>query len=246
MAWRSHGRTHAELVGSLVTHGQVKTTRVRDALLAVDRAHYVVDPSVSYFDQPLPIGHGATISAPHMHAHVLEVLSDKLQPGARVLDVGSGSGYLLAAFAHLVFGGGSPAAAVGQTAGEASSRGGRVFGIEHIPDLVEWSQQNLRKDSAPAAWLAEGAIQVVVGDGRLGLPEQAPFDAIHVGAAAPTLPEALIQQLAPGGRLVIPVGNISQELLAVDKHPDGSVTSRSLVGVMYIPLTSREAQEGRG
>lgn len=82
-----------------------------------------------------------------------------------------------------------------------------------------------------------------MGDGYAGLPQQAPFDAIHVGAAAPNVPQALIDQLAPGGRLVIPVGKFSQELMQYDKAQDGKVSHKALYGVMYVPLTSREQQE---
>jgi protein-L-isoaspartate(D-aspartate) O-methyltransferase len=102
MAWRSHGATNAELVANLTKHGVINSDRVRAAMLATDRGDFVRDLSEAYQDCPQPIQHGATISAPHMHGHVLQLMEDKLQPGARVLDVGSGSGYLVAAFAHMV------------------------------------------------------------------------------------------------------------------------------------------------
>lgn len=81
-----------------------------------------------------------------------------------------------------------------------------------------------------------------MADGRLGWPEEAPYDAIHVGAAAPEIPPALIEQLKPGGRMVIPVGNIFQDLKVVDKNSDGSVSIRTETSVRYVPLTSRDAQ----
>jgi protein-L-isoaspartate(D-aspartate) O-methyltransferase len=164
-----------------------------------------------------------------MHAHALEALEPCLVPGARVLDVGSGSGYLLAASARLVAGGGR----------------GRVVGVDHIPALVDWSRENLRKNPETAAWLDSGVISVRVGDGYAGAPDAAPFDAIHVGAAAPTIPPALVEQLAPGGRMVIPVGTYMQEFTEVDKDASGHVTTRRLVGVQFVPLTSRSEQEGR-
>lgn len=83
---------------------------------------------------------------------------------------------------------------------------------------------------------------LVYADGRLGWPEFAPYDAIHVGAAAPEIPQQLIEQLKPGGRMVIPVGNIFQDLQVVDKNLDGSISIRSETSVRYVPLTSREAQ----
>jgi protein-L-isoaspartate(D-aspartate) O-methyltransferase len=160
-----------------------------------------------------------------MHAYALELLADKLVPGARVLDVGSGSGYLVAAFAHMVH------------------PGGQVFGIDHIPELVEWSLGNLRKNHG--AFLDDGTAHVQTVDGFNGLPEHGPYDVIHVGAAAAEVPQPLIDQLAPGGRIIIPVGRWSQELVQVDKGADGRVHKKPLMGVMYVPLTTKEHQEAR-
>jgi len=223
MAWRSHGANNEDLVNTLARNGVVNSGRVKNAMLRVDRGDFVLDRSDAYYDSPQPIGHAATISAPHMHAHILELLEGHLKPGARALDVGSGSGYLLAVMAEMV------------------KPGGKVFGIEHIPELVEFSVKNLRKHNG--ALLEDGTIHVQVADGFNGLPEQAPFNAIHVGAAAPEIPQALIDQLAPGGRLVIPVGKYMQELLQVDKLADGTVRKTPLMGFMYVPLPSREQQE---
>nr|GEY24323.1 protein-L-isoaspartate O-methyltransferase 1-like isoform X2 [Tanacetum cinerariifolium] len=118
---------------------------------------------------------------------------------------------------------------------------GRAIGVEHIPELVAMSLQNV-ENSAAAPLLKDGCLALHVGDGREGWPEYAPYDAIHVGAAAPEIPQPLIEQLKPGGRLVIPVGNIFQELKVIDKNEDGSVTMRTETSVRYVPLTSREAQ----
>jgi protein-L-isoaspartate(D-aspartate) O-methyltransferase len=186
------------------------------------------DLSSNFFPSCLqPIGHGATISAPHMHAHALEELQDKLVPGARFLDVGSGTGVLLAAAARLV------------------SPGGKVFGVEHIPELVEMSRGNLQKDPQTAAWLADNTINVEVGDGYVGLPQHGPFDAIHVGAAPETVPQALLDQLALGGKLVLPVGRVMQEFTAIEKDAVGKLSRRTICGVSYVPLTSREKQEAK-
>ncbi|KAH9924834.1 Pcmt1-prov protein [Amylocystis lapponica] len=169
----------------------------RQAMSKVDRANYVYNKASAYEDLPQPIGHGATISAPHMHAHTVENLLPLLCPGARVLDIGSGSGYLVADGA------------------------GTVVGIEHVPELVDW---------------------MVAGDGRKGYPDAGPYDVIHVGAAAPTMPAELVEQLACPGRMFIPVGTVAAAIVQVDKDADGNVTQQELFDVMYVPLTDRKPQ----
>jgi len=202
-----------------------------EAMRKVDRANYVKRGTDAYADAPASIGYGATISAPHMHAHATENLLPFLNPGAKVLDIGSGSGYTCAIFHHLV----SP-----QGEGEAQAQG-KVVGIDHIPQLVNWSIVNLKQDGLTEALDSE-KITVIAGDGRLGYPEHAPYDAIHVGAAAPILPEALLNQLKAPGRMFIPVGTHTQEIIQVDKDSDGKLTQKRLFGVRYVPLTDREAQ----
>ncbi|KAE8587652.1 hypothetical protein XENTR_v10022052 [Xenopus tropicalis] len=150
-----------------IENSVIKSQHVYDILLATDRAHYI--QYFPYMDSPQSIGYKATISAPHMHAHALELLEDKLVEGAKALDVGSGSGYLTACFARMV----------GLT--------GKVVGIEHINHLVKDAVQNVKQDDP--ALLSNGRIKFVVGDGRLGYPEDGPYDAIHVGAAAATVPQ---------------------------------------------------------
>ncbi|EIM88976.1 protein-L-isoaspartate O-methyltransferase [Stereum hirsutum FP-91666 SS1] len=226
MAWTCGGKTNAELIANMHREALIKSDLVAAAMQKVDRANYVRRTSEAYFDSPQTIGHGATISAPHMHAHAAELLGDHLHPGAHVLDVGSGSGYLCAVFHHLVSANGQP---------------GKVVGIEHIPELVEWSKENVRKDGLGSA-LDKEHIVLIAGDGRQGWAEGGPYDAIHVGAAAPTLPQPLVDQLARPGRMFIPVGTHSQAVLQVDKHEDGSVTKKELFGVVYVPLTDREKQ----
>ncbi|KAM4690381.1 protein-L-isoaspartate(D-aspartate) O-methyltransferase-like isoform 2-T2 [Rhinophrynus dorsalis] len=222
MAWTSSGKTHTDLVNNLHKNGVIRSQRVYDVLLATDRAHYT--HNFPYMDSPQSIGYKATISAPHMHAHALEVLEDKLIEGAKALDVGSGSGYLTACFARMV----------GLT--------GKVVGIEHIDHLIQDSIQNVKRDDPTL--LSSGRIKFVVGDGRLGYAEEGPYDAIHVGAAAPTVPQELLEELKPGGRLVLPVGpeGGSQVLEQYDKSIDGKITKARLMGVMYVPLTDRQKQ----
>lgn len=146
----------------------------------VDRAHYA--PYAPYQDSPQTIGHKATISAPHMHAAACESLLPYLKPGARVLDIGSGSGYLTHVLAELV------------------KPDGKVVGVEHIQPLVDLGTTNTRMSAEGRELMDNGGIRYVKADGRLGWPEDAPYDAIHVGAAAASFHQPLIDQLKAPGR----------------------------------------------
>mmetsp|Transcript_40768 Transcript_40768/g.130093 ORF Transcript_40768/g.130093 Transcript_40768/m.130093 type:complete len:198 (-) Transcript_40768:106-699(-) len=190
----------------------------------VDRGHFSPSGGQAYHDSPQVIGYGATISAPHMHAFCLELLAGHLVPGARALDVGSGTGYLSAVMAQMV------------------GPEGRVVGVEHIPQLVEMSLTNMRKDPDNGKLMDSGRVRLLEGDGYQGFVEGGPYNAIHVGAAAPHVPPALTEQLKPGGRLVIPVGEFEQGLMVIDKGGDGSLTQHEAMGVRYVPLTTRERQ----
>ncbi|XP_010250973.1 PREDICTED: protein-L-isoaspartate O-methyltransferase-like isoform X2 [Nelumbo nucifera] len=222
--WTSGGtEQNKALVEQLQHYGVIRSTKVAEVMEKIDRGSFVPDGNPPYVDSPMQIGYNATISAPHMHATCLELLKENLQPGMHVLDVGSGTGYLTACFALMV------------------GPQGRVVGIEHIPELGASSIENIQKTPA-ASLLKEGSLSIHVGDGRLGWPESSPYDAIHVGAAATEIPQPLIDQLKPGGRMVIPVGNIFQDLEVVDKNLDGSISIHSETSVRYVPLTSRDAQ----
>ncbi|CAG9467696.1 unnamed protein product [Pedinophyceae sp. YPF-701] len=232
MAWRSHGRDNETLVEALTRNKILRTPAVAEAMRAVDRGLFAppgIRPGSMYEDAPQPIGFSATISAPHMHAHCLELLRTHLAPGMAVLDIGSGSGYLLAVMAHMV----------GPT--------GKAVGVEHVPELVERSSDALSKMPEMCEMAAAGSLQVVCGDGFKGYPPGGPYDAIHVGAAAPHVPAALAEQLKPGGRMIIPVGREgeAQDLVEVEKDSGGTLRQRSRMGVVYVPLTTLQHQTGR-
>eukprot|EP00811_Abedinium_folium_P005798 NODE_15335_length_1055_cov_6.058190.p1 GENE.NODE_15335_length_1055_cov_6.058190~~NODE_15335_length_1055_cov_6.058190.p1 ORF type:complete len:279 (-),score=84.43 NODE_15335_length_1055_cov_6.058190:218-934(-) len=234
MAWRSSGTSNDSLVDNLRAGGCFKHGRVEAAMRRLDRASYVRDTSSAYEDCPQPIGHGVTISAPHMHAMCLELLEPYLQPGMKALDCGSGTGYLTAAMMCLVT--------------EGGAKGG-AFGIEYIRALVPWSIENVCKDGK-TGWIEDPDIfELKHGDGSLGWEEKGPFNAIHVGAAAPKIPKPLVQQLARPGRLVIPVGpqGGAQNLLVIDRDVDDKVTMRNEMGVRYVPfhMADTEAYDPR-
>jgi protein-L-isoaspartate(D-aspartate) O-methyltransferase len=237
--------TQDDLVDYLIRSRLVKSPRVAAAMRAVDRGLYV-NPAFAtltdaYADHPLAIGEGQTISAPHMHAICLELLEPHLTPGARVLDVGAGSGYLTAAMAKLV------------------QPDGCVLGVEKVPELVEHAKRCITASNGELLAPRPGGggdtggqqplLKVMHGN-VLGdiLASEAPFDAIHVGAAADELHQLLLDKLAPGGRMVIPVGPryAYQVLMAVDKDLDGSVRSEALMDVGYVPLTRpSELEDGQ-
>ena len=213
-----------ELCKHLRNDGYIKTQKVEDALMSVDRADF--SPNSPYSDSPKPIGYNVTISAPHMHAYCLEMLKDHLKVGGKALDVGFGSGYLTVAMSKMM------------------DDKGTAVGIEHIQQLCDFATENISKHHKNL--LDNKKIILVHGDGREGCPEYGPYDCIHVGAAAPQLPQPLIDQLANGGRLVVPVGEEggSQYINIIDKDINGKITIEKTLGVCYVPLTSEKKQLG--
>ena len=184
---------------------------VMDVLAKVPRHEFVPEilRGMAYLNRPLPIGHGQTISQPYIVTLMTDLL--RISPGAKVLEVGTGSGY--------------QAAVLGELAA-------RTFTIEIIEPLGRLARKRLQR-------LGYGNVEVRVGDGYYGWQEQAPFDAIIITAAASHVPPPLVRQLKPGGRMVIPVGPhfLVQFLTVVEKHPDGSVTMREILPVRFVPLT---------
>lgn len=191
---------------------------VDDAFKTIDRKDFVPEKLAeeAYEDYPLPIGRGQTISQPTTVAFMLEKLAVK--PGHRVLDVGSGSGWTTALLAQM-------ACPASDRRGEGKS--GSVIGVERIPELVKQGQENLSKyDFAHA--------EIRQAKETLGVPERAPFDRILVSAAAgEEVPEELIKQLAPGGKMLVPV---ESDIVEVSKEKDGSVRKHAHHGFAFVPL----------
>ena len=185
--------------------------QVLQAMATVPRHALVPEAQrdAAYENRPLAIGHGQTISQPYIVALMTDLL--KPEPGDKVLEVGTGSGYQAAVLAELV---------------------DRVYTIEIIEPLGEQARRSL-------AELGYTNIEVRIGDGYYGWEEQAPFDAIVVTAAASHVPPPLIRQLKPGGHMVVPVGSrfMVQQLVMVDKDLDGRVTTRQILPVRFVPLT---------
>jgi protein-L-isoaspartate(D-aspartate) O-methyltransferase len=183
--------------------------RVLAAMRKVPRHEFVPGDQkrAAYRNRPLPIGEGQTISQPYIVALMTDLLA--LSPEAKVLEIGTGCGY--------------QAAVLAQIAGE-------VYSIEIVDSLG-------RKAAATLARLGYTNVKTRIGDGYQGWPEAAPFDAIIVTAAPDHIPPALIEQLKPGGRLVIPVGTLLQELMVVRKAADGSTLNETIVPVRFVPLT---------
>ncbi|CAF2882705.1 unnamed protein product [Rotaria sp. Silwood2] len=222
LTWSSSGSTHQELIENLYRNGVIQDIRIKYAMLEVDRADFTDKKSDAYNDRPQSIGYSVTISAPHMHGFALEILKDKLRP-AKVLDIGSGSGYLTACMAHLV------------------RPNGKAIGIEHIQELVDKSIRNINKHNKKL--FNEGLLEIHKGDGRQGYSIEAPYDAIHVGAAISDTPHELIRQLKVGGRLVAPIGQyFNQEMITYDKKADGTYHEQRHMAVMYVPLTDEKSQ----
>lgn len=191
--------------------------RVLEAMEKVPREQFVPEEvrDFAYEDTPLHIGHGQTISAPSMVAIMCDILD--VQPGNKVLDVGTGWGYHAAILSIL--------------AGH-----GTVYSVERIPELAERARKILAEQGYDN-------VKVINGDGSSGLPEFAPYDRINVAAAAPELPDELADELAEGGRMVVPVGRYLQELiLAVKKN--SKITTYEKGGVAFVPLVGKAGFRG--
>jgi len=184
---------------------------VIQAMQSVPRDEFVPEESkaLAFYDGPLSIGYGQTISQPYIVAVMTDLLNP--QPGDIVMEVGTGSGYQAAILSRLA---------------------GKVYSIEIIPELAELARARLQR-------LGISNVEVIVGNGYFGCTQYAPFDGVMVTAAASHISTCLVEQLKPGHRLVIPVGQpfAGQELTVVEKGSDGAFTKRTVMGVVFVPLT---------
>lgn len=202
------------LVERLVSSGYLGKPDVVDAMLRVPRHRFVPESKQgsAYVDSPLSIGHGQTISAPHMVAMMTEHLDVK--PDHRVLEIGAGSGYQAAILAELL--------------GE-----GVLYTVERIPELAEGAERVLQE-------LGYSNVHVIVDEGTQGYREEAPYDRIIVTAAAPKIPQPLLEQMKPGGKLLIPVGSrVLQELMLIERGEKG-FKKKNLGGCVFVPLIGKD------
>lgn len=203
-------RTRARMIERLREQG-IKDDRVLAAIAAVPRHIFVEEALASraYEDTALPLGFSQTISQPYIVARMIEVLRAGGRELGKTLEIGAGCGYQAAVLAQLT---------------------SEVYALERIEPLLAKAKLNLRA-------IQQFNVRLKYADGQFGLPEAAPFDTIIVAAAALSVPPALLQQLAPGGRMLLPIGTGSQHLSLIERRPEGYVESR-LEGVRFVPLLS--------
>lgn len=207
-----YARARAVMVERQLMARDIDDPHVLGAMKAV-RRHELVPPaqrSRAYADTPLPIGHDQTISQPYVVALMTQLA--QVRPGMKVLDVGTGSGYQAAVLAHIV------------------TPEGRVYSVDIVCPLAERAEKDLGR-------LGYENVTVTCRDGWKGWPEHGPFDAIILAAAPAEVPPALVEQLKPGGRLVLPVGVGDQTLVVVEKQPDGTVKRTETLPVRFVPMT---------
>ncbi|MGB9122552.1 MAG: protein-L-isoaspartate(D-aspartate) O-methyltransferase [Candidatus Angelobacter sp.] len=201
------------MVESQLRQRGIRDERLLAAMSKVPRHEFVSRENwnEAYADHPVPIAEKQTTSQPYMIAAMVQAA--EIRPEDRVLEIGAGSGYQTALLAELA---------------------SQVFAVERYASLAETAQKTLER-------LGYCNAKIVTGDGSLGLPEAAPYDAIIVSAAAPRIPQALMDQLAVGGRLLIPVGEADQQVLQlVQRHANGSTTVRTLEGCRFVPLIGEQ------
>jgi len=206
-----------QMVARQIAARGIRDEKLLAAMRQVPRHRFIPQDfrTWAYSDQPLPIGQDQTISQPYIVAYMTAALD--LGPADRVLEIGTGSGYQAAILAELAR---------------------RVYTIEIVPELG-------RRAAALLAELGYTNIETRIGDGYQGWPDAAPFDAIIVTAAPPHIPDALVEQLAPGGRMVVPVGAVGsvQHLVKIEKDKSGQVRESYLLPVRFVPMVPGDKRE---
>ena len=211
----------SQLCSELIKKKWITTNRVYESMLQVDRGDF--SPTNPYQNYPQRIGYNVVISAPLLHAYCLQVLEPYLIEGCNVLDIGFGSGYLTVALSKMM------------------KDKGTVIGVEHIKELYDFGLFNINKHHKNL--IENEKIKLILGDGRLGYKNKAPYKCIHVGAASTEVPNELIEQLDFGGRLVMPLGIPNdQYIYFIDKDLNGKINYTKGLSVCYVPLTSTKEQ----
>lgn len=221
----TYDKKNRKLLNFLKEEGVLKSDLVFQTMMVINRRNFLPENMMNraYQDNPLSIGWNTTISAPHMHAQTLEELKGHLKKGGKAIDIGCGSGYMTAAMAEIM--------------GENS----KVIGLDHIEDVVNFAKNNLSKRNQYL--LDSQRVEFVKADGRKGYPEQGPYDIIHIGGAMQSVPQEILNQMAKGGRMWVPVGPAGcQAIVIFDKDMSGTVKSQKLFNVSYGMLTSVENQ----
>jgi protein-L-isoaspartate(D-aspartate) O-methyltransferase len=216
-----------ELIQNLINQGILHSPNIIRAMRLVNREQYLPDRAKPHYaiDTPLPIGWGQTISAPHMVAIMNEAL--QLQQGQKILEIGTGSGWHASTIAEAV-----------APSHDPKENWGHVYTTEIIKELTDDATQNINKTGYA------DRVTIINTDGSLGYPPEAPYDRILTTAAAPNIPQPLIDQLKNNAILVIPVGSAHyfQTLIRVTKK-DNKLTKEDLGGVAFVPLTGKYGQQ---
>ncbi len=207
------GSEREELVERLITHGYLKSEKVKKAILKIPREEFIPPENrqYAYIDQPVPIGEGQTISAPHMVAIICEKLG--LKEGMKILEIGSGFGYNAAVVAEII------------------GPEGHLYTTERIESLAKTAEKNLKHTGY-------NNVTVLHIDGTKGYPAEAPYDRIYATASAPKVPEPLKEQLKIGGILLTPIGsdNYFQELVCMLRVSEDEFETHNLGGVAFVPM----------
>ncbi len=202
-----------ELICKLKKEGYIKSGHIEQAFLKIPRENFISENfhNFAYADNPLEIGYGQTISAPHMIAIMCEELN--LKKGQKILEIGSGSGYHAAIVSKII------------------GKDGHVFSIERISSLANFAKKNLIKSGVKN-------VDIIVGDGSIGFNEKAPYDRIYITCASPRIPLILIKQLKDPGKMIVPVGNVICSLTSLEKI-EGKVILNNLCGCAFVPMIGK-------